>query len=221
MMSRFRAQMGGRMLVAGVACLLALPLQAQPPHASTPQARDGVWLARSSTWPDSSPERGCIKSTLQTSYALVAFVDAQSPDGAIEKALLSNVTTPELRQLRQEEMALWRREHDPAGVAARHLSGCLAIVGLPVAVSPVLGKALHACLKQTEPASLLTIYRRGGHPLPMALKVVSVRYSPGSEALAQKIYAAPPDSDGLRLREDEFDGCLQAALARPGAPRPR
>jgi hypothetical protein len=159
---------------------------------------------------------------LQTSYALVAFIDAQATDDAIEKALTNGVS-PALMHLRQGEMGVWRREHNAAGVAALHLAGCLIIAERPLVETAV--PVVEACLKQTEPASLLAIQRLGGKALPEAVKAAAARYTPvlpgDIQSLAQKVYALPEGSDGLSLREEILDSCLQATPGRATRSRPR
>jgi hypothetical protein len=176
--------------------------------------KDVRWLATASAWPDTAPERECVRSALQTSYALVSFLDGHVGDDVVGNALTHNATAP-LRQLRVEESNLWPQGHDPAAIAAYHLPRCMAMTGVELANSPTLQQ----CLKETEPVALASIFRYTGRTLPDAVAAMTARYTPqvlkaDPASIAERVYTLPTESDDLSLREQVFIGCLSAALSR-------
>lgn len=184
-----------------------------------PAGHDAVWAAALLLNPSSGADPGsgaaleCLKSSLLTSYAFVDFKDSRLSDAQVDQDIhWKTIKMPALARMRRAEGKVWDRTHDPATVAAYHLSACMRTFANTTLRED---SRWRQCLSRTEPAALISIYRYTGRPLPAAVDEVKARYEgwepPGAvHSLALRIYLAPTRAADFRIREQLLGHCLAA-----------
>lgn len=177
-----------------------------------PAAKDPAWVADLIRHPSGPWGSECVRSALDTSYALVDFRESRVDDDKVSSALLHGATAPALHTARSEEAALWRQTHDPAITAAHQLSACMGWQGVKLIPSPVW----QTCLRRTEAVELLWLHRVIGRTRPAAIEADDSQFSgewssEAIRAMAARVYAAPTEADDLRIREGVFADCLAPA----------
>lgn len=179
----------------------------QPKPATTP--RDQQWVAALVTRPDGDTDRQCVRDALQMSFALAAFRDGEYNDQLIESTMLDRLPNEGMRKIRKADIAEWRRTHEPSSVATLHLDLCMTDNGNAL----VPTDRWLRCFLSVEPATLISIYRRTGRSMVMAVQAVTPYYpisvNPSEIAeLGRQIYDLKTEADDMQFRENMFSDCL-------------
>jgi hypothetical protein len=195
-------------VVGGLAgCAASVPSSEKlAPKPTVP--RDPAWGVTLASQAELEHDRDCGRGALQTGFALVAFRDGRFDDKAIQTAMLDNLPNEKIRALRKVAYDEWVRTHEPASVALRQFDACLADNGSRLDAS----EAWLRCFFATEPATLMSIYRRAGRPISAAVEAVTPYYpisvDPSTIALlAKQAYSLGP-AEELPFREQMFYECL-------------
>ena len=198
----------GKAMVVATLAACASP----PPPVRVTTIRDAAWVAALAQRPDADPDRQCVQNSLQVAFALIAFKDGGYDDKSIQRALLETGADKRARAPREAALSDWQRTREPSSAAATHLNACLAENGNALEASEVWLR----CFLSTEPAALLSIYRRTGSTLAVAVQAVAPYYpidvNPSLIAeLGGLVFGLQTDADDLRLREDLFVDCVAVA----------
>lgn len=196
-------------LVAWLACIALVACSSPAAH---PQIRDGAWLAAALDRPAGDAGRECLESSLNTSYALIAFRFGHVSDDKVREYSLKNIPAadPGLHDLRSAEATEWAHSHDPSAASRIHLAGCLARADIVLTQT----SRLQSCLRATEPAAALAVSRAdGSNERDAVARTVKIYggFAPGAASiqdLADTMYAMPTDSESLHFRASLFSRCF-------------
>lgn len=181
----------------------------KPVQPKTLTARDIGWVTSLVDRPVNDLDRQCLRSGLQTAFALLLFKEGGYDDKSIEDALLNNLPNDRVRGLRKAAAAEWLRTHEPAAAANVYLDRCLFEQGSDL---PETDRWLR-CFLSTEPAAMFSLYRQTGRSLTEAVQAVTPFYpisaDPGRIAeLGHQVFALTGEADDVNLREQIFVQCL-------------
>ena len=190
----------------GAAGCNSTPVQTEAPPLVQ---RDAIWVAMLTTQPEDDINRLCVRSALQTALGMLAFKEGGFNDDYIRRSLIDTVSDTKMRARRKAENAEWERTHEPSMVSAVHLMLCMSENGNALPVSDLWAR----CFLAIEPTALLSIYRRSGQSLSVAVQAVTPYYPIDTNAssiaeLGRFVFDMVSDAEDLKFREDLFIDCV-------------
>lgn len=111
-------------------CALLLSGLLVSPAAHALSAADKDALTILLLGPKANPVKDCMNSALEHNLGVTMLFLGHASDEKIESSLLSGATTPELKQLREDEIAEWRTSRQPGRLAEMSYNACLKQAGI-------------------------------------------------------------------------------------------